>query len=110
MRRAENANKAMRNARKRGAGRVESINPLKVFARDGWRCQMCNRDTPQALRGTIDPQAPELDHLVALALGGTHTWDNVACLCRRCNQLKSDLPLDIAIERIAALLRAEAAA
>ena len=89
--------KALRNARTRG-NRAESVNPFKVFERDEWKCQMCGIDTPRSLRGTTDPRAPELDHLVALSLGGEHSLSNVACLCRRCNGLKSNLPLDRAIE------------
>lgn len=74
--------------RMRIAQAAESIDPIKVFERDRWACQMCGIKTPKALRGTNDPKAPELDHVVALALGGSHTWANVQCACRRCNGLK----------------------
>jgi 5-methylcytosine-specific restriction endonuclease McrA len=30
-----------------------------------------------------------LDHIVPLAKGGTHTWNNVQCTCRRCNAGKA---------------------
>jgi hypothetical protein len=29
--------------------------------------------------------APELDHIIPLASGGAHVWDNVQCTCRKCN-------------------------
>ncbi len=29
-----------------------------------------------------------VDHIVPLALGGTHTWNNVQLLCRACNGAK----------------------
>ena len=38
------------------------------------------------LKGTTDPRAPEVDHIIALALRiKGHTWDNVQTLCRECN-------------------------
>lgn len=67
---------------------VEPIDPLKVFERDKWRCHLCGEKTPRRLRGTYDPRAPELEHIIPLAKGGTHTWGNVACSCRACNGMK----------------------
>lgn len=64
--------------------------PLMVFERDGWVCKMCGCATPRASRGTYEPTAPELDHMVPLSKGGHHTWANVQCACRKCNQMKSD--------------------
>lgn len=78
--------KTIRRARMKIA--AESIDPIKVFERDRWRCHMCKRPTPRALRGSYAPNAPELDHIVSLAEGGSHTWGNVACACRECNGLK----------------------
>jgi len=74
-------------ARLRGVRR-ESIDPIKVFIRDGWMCQICGITTPRRLRGTIEPNAPEMDHIVPLAAGGSHTYDNVQCACRACNNAK----------------------
>ncbi len=76
--------KARRRAICRGA-EADRIDPIKVFDRDGWRCHLCGCLTPPKLRGTYEPNAPEMDHVIALALGGTHTWDNVRCSCRKCN-------------------------
>lgn len=86
-RRAEKKkHKAMRRARK--AIEAENIDPIKVFDRDRWRCHLCGCKTPRRLRGTNEPNAPELDHIVSLADGGSHTWGNVACACRACNGAK----------------------
>lgn len=74
-------------ARKAGV-EYEPVNPFKVFERDGWRCQICLHKTPRRLRGTTSDRAPELDHRVPFAQGGSHTWSNVQCACRRCNQAK----------------------
>ena len=81
--------KAVRRARTRGVV-SESINPVKVFDRDGWRCQLCGKPTPKDKRGSTHSRAPELDHIIPIARGGSHTWANVQCLCRACNQAKSD--------------------
>lgn len=79
--------KARRRARERGV-EADKIDPIKVFERDKWRCHMCGCKTVKALRGTYEPMAPEVDHIRTLADGGTHTWGNVACACRRCNLAK----------------------
>lgn len=85
---AKRIGKATRKARIRHASSVESVDPLMVFRRDGWRCKLCGCRTPKRLRGTTDERAPELDHVVPLALGGDHSYANTQCLCRKCNQSK----------------------
>lgn len=75
---------------KRRAAVVERVDPIKVFERDGWRCHLCGCKTPRRLRGTFDPSAPELDHIVPIARGGDHSYINTACACRQCNGAKSD--------------------
>jgi len=78
-----------RRARERAAS-IEKFDPEEVLARDGWRCQICGVDTPKRLRGTYKPNAPELDHIVALSRGGAHSRANTQCACRRCNGIKSN--------------------
>src|SRR5690606_14803487 len=68
----------------------EPVNVLLVFERDGWRCQICGKDTPQSRRGTNYSNAPELDHRIPISKGGPHTYDNVQCACRECNGRKSN--------------------
>jgi len=84
-----------RTSRKRERARlrlanVEAVDPLKVFERDGWRCQMCRVATPKRYKGTTHQRAPELDHITALARGGDHSYRNTQLLCRACNGAKSD--------------------
>jgi 5-methylcytosine-specific restriction endonuclease McrA len=84
-----------RTARKAGKARkraatVESVNPTKVFMRDGWRCHLCGGMTDKSKRGTMHPKAPELDHIVPLARGGEHSYANTACAHKKCNAAKSD--------------------
>lgn len=78
----------LRRKAKVRAVKVESVDPFKVFDRDHWRCQLCGIRTPKAKRGTIAPDAPELDHIVPLAHGGDHSYRNTQCTCRRCNHAK----------------------
>jgi 5-methylcytosine-specific restriction endonuclease McrA len=88
---------ARRIARKKERARlrtlsVESVNPIKVFDRDGWKCMICGVKTPRKLRGTYEDGAPELDHIMPLSLGGAHSYMNTQCACRRCNAEKSNTP------------------
>lgn len=79
--------RAKRRAITRGAT-AEDINPIAVFTLADWHCAQCRKSTPRRLRGKPHPDAPELDHVIALAKGGTHTLGNVQLLCRACNQAK----------------------
>jgi 5-methylcytosine-specific restriction endonuclease McrA len=74
-------------AKRHGVAR-ERVNRLAVFERDGWICQLCGRTTDARLSGTYEGLAPELDHCIPLALGGPHTYENVQCACRACNNSK----------------------
>ena len=84
--------KAQRRARQRGAD-SEAVDPMLVFYRDKWTCQICGSRTPQRKRGTHDPRAPELDHIVPLAMGGAHKYINTQCACRECNQRKGGVSI-----------------
>ena len=81
--------RASRKARQ-VAATVEKVDPYKVFARDKWHCQDCGTHTPRSKRGSYADDAPELDHIKPLSKGGEHSYKNTQCLCRRCNQEKSD--------------------
>jgi len=35
-----------------------------------------------------------IDHIVPVSLGGDNHHSNLQCLCRKCNSIKSDYPLD----------------
>lgn len=81
-----------RRARLRGSF-VERVDPIEVFERDKWRCQLCSIKTPKSLRGKSKPNAPHLDHIIPLARGGEHSYRNTQCLCRTCNLRKHAKPL-----------------
>lgn len=76
------------------AARVDSVSPFKVFSRDNWKCYLCGCDTPKSLRGTYEPNAPEVEHVVPIARGGKDAYDNVRCACRQCNSIKGDRTLE----------------
>lgn len=93
---ATRAMKARDKAKRRARiGLASLIDPVGVFERDGWQCYLCSIATPKELRGTLEPNAPEMDHVKPLAKGGGHSWDNVACACRRCNLIKADKELSL---------------
>jgi 5-methylcytosine-specific restriction endonuclease McrA len=87
---ARRADRKRRKAIQRGASNGIAVSPKAIFNRDGWKCQICTRPTPEKLRGTYKPNAPELDHIVPLSKGGPHTPSNIQTACRACNAEKSD--------------------
>lgn len=75
-------------ARKYGAF-VEAVYRKRIFERDGWRCQLCGKQTKQDAI-VPDPRAPVIDHIIPLARGGTHEPVNTQCAHFMCNSLKGD--------------------
>lgn len=69
----------------------EPVSRLKVFGRDGWKCQICGKPTPRNKMGRMVSNAPELDHRVPISKGGGHTYSNTQCACRKCNGDKNNL-------------------
>jgi len=88
----QESKRALRSAHKaiKRAATVEKVIPYRVFQGDGWRCYLCGCETPEALRGTYEPNAPELEHMIPLSRGGAHSYANTRCACRACNLIKGD--------------------
>lgn len=66
-----------------------TISLVKVYERDKGICQLCG----DKIYFDLDPndnKYPSIDHIVPLAKGGLHSWDNVQLACRICNSLKRD--------------------
>lgn len=81
-------------ARKYGAEYEHGISLRKVFIRDKGICQICGKPTDWHDYGWgnhFGPNYPTIDHIVALANGGSHTWDNVQLAHAICNSYKRDL-------------------
>lgn len=80
------------------AGRCvdKDITVLSLYKRDGGICYLCGRPTRledyTERGGTIicGDWYPSIDHVIPLAHGGLHSWDNVRLAHRRCNYLKAD--------------------
>ena len=80
----------MRRTRKRLNGKAEGdISLAKLYKRDHGICAICGKPVNMSL-DTNDNEYGSIDHIVPLAKGGTHTWDNVQLAHRICNSLKSD--------------------
>jgi 5-methylcytosine-specific restriction endonuclease McrA len=75
-----------RRARKYAVA-YEIIDVAKVAERDGWTCGVCCLPINPDLRFP-DPGSRSIDHIVALARGGSHTYDNVQLAHFLCNNLK----------------------
>jgi 5-methylcytosine-specific restriction endonuclease McrA len=54
-----------------------------VLIRDGHTCCYCG-----AVKGPMT-----VDHIIPKNMGGADTWENLACACDRCNNMKGNRPL-----------------
>lgn len=83
-------------ARRAAACRVgdKGINWSSVGERDDWRCRWCEITCNRTGGTHKNPRGATVDHVIPLAKGGTHAWDNVVCSCWKCNTEKRDLLLD----------------
>ena len=80
---------AERRHRKRTQKYVEGISWKTAVKRFGWACSACGVTCIRPL-GSNNPIEATLDHVVPLSKGGSHTWDNVQLLCRKCNTTKNN--------------------
>lgn len=95
-REAYNRRNAERRARERGAVVGEKrFTRKEVFDRDGWICQLCLAPIDWSLTGR-GRLAPALDHIIPLARGGSHAWENAQAAHSGCNARKRDR-LDVLI-------------
>lgn len=62
----------------------DQIDRLEVFESFDWVCHICNEKIDKTLRFP-DKQAATLDHIIPVAKGGPHTWENVAPAHAMCN-------------------------
>ena len=66
-----------------------SITLWGVYRRDKGVCRGCGRFLEFGENPNADGY-PSIDHIIPIAKGGLHRWDNVQLMCRKCNWLKSD--------------------
>lgn len=65
----------------------EHVDPIAVFERDKWVCQICKKKT----KPSDNPKHPlraSLDHLIPLSRGGPHLYRNCQCAHNKCNLSK----------------------
>lgn len=72
-----NEKDARRRARKLASPRIEKIDRAYIIARDNSTCHICEK--------RVARKDLELDHLIPLAHGGSHTADNLRVAHKRCN-------------------------
>lgn len=88
----------------------------KLYERDNGICYICGGECDFDDRQSTDghficgPTYPSIDHVIPIARGGMHAWDNVKLAHHLCNSKKSDilpgeLKLDTEIEEAYALAR-----
>ncbi len=82
-----------KRCRKYGVYYDPSVKPKMIFERDHYRCMICGLfcNTDDDTWGSFGPYAPTVDHIIPLAKGGTHTFENCQCAHAMCNSYKRDL-------------------
>ena len=94
----------------------KDISLKTLYKRDKGICYICGgkcdfKDhTKTNGHFTVGPTYPSIDHLIPIARGGMHAWDNVKLAHHYCNGMKSDilpseLELDVEINDAYALAR-----
>ena len=59
---------------------TEKIDHATVIAKANGLCQICDKP--------FNSEKPQIDHIIPLSKGGTHTYDNVQATHARCNRIK----------------------
>lgn len=72
----------------RAAEKFERIYRRKVFERDAWTCRLCMKPIDRDAR-VPDPLSATIDHILPLALGGAHVYENVQAAHFICNSAKA---------------------
>ena len=81
-------------AHKYGCDYDSSVTLKKLIKRDGLRCGICGRmcnPFDNTWTDHFGASSPTLDHIIPLAKGGSHTWDNVQVAHAICNSKKRDV-------------------
>lgn len=94
-RKRSNSSKGYRGrARKYKVPYVPGITLKAVANRDKGICQLCGKPvdwSDNTWGDSFGAMYPTIDHIVAMANGGGHTWDNVQLAHAICNSYKRDL-------------------
>ena len=74
------------------SAKVDKVEPLAIFERDKWICQICFKPINPKSIDPYDPQRVTVDHRLPIALGGSHTWTNLQAAHLSCNTSKGASP------------------
>lgn len=66
-----------------------SVTLKNVFDKYNGVCQGCGKKLTFE-SDVVGDDYPSIDHIKPISKGGTHEWNNVQLLCRKCNYIKSD--------------------
>ena len=82
-------------AKKKGVPYERGVTLPNLIKRDGLQCAICGL---MCIYGgdPLAPLYPSIDHIIAIANGGGHTWDNVQVAHRQCNSYKGARTLNTA--------------
>lgn len=83
-------------AKKNGTAYDPSVTLKKLVERDGLRCAICGgmcNWNDHSWSEYSGPTYPSIDHIIPMAKGGSHTWDNVQVAHIICNSEKGDRKL-----------------
>ena len=83
-------------ANRHGAILDYSITLLLVWEKFNGICTDCNKKTvhPNNIKYR-NILKPSIEHILPLAMGGNHIWDNITLLCLKCNGLRNKIMLSI---------------
>lgn len=76
-------NKRRKHVKAPSKFREQSFDRLAIFARDGWRCQLCGAKVQDERPAGMDSATIRL--LVPVQLKGKYSLDNCETACRQCN-------------------------
>lgn len=65
----------------------EWVERRRVYERDGWQCQLCQKPIDRTLKAPHRLSA-SLDHIIPISKGGPHTYANVQAAHLACNTVK----------------------
>lgn len=82
------SNTSRHERRAREEARIDRFDPLDIYERDSWICQICGSEVDPVILYP-DPWSATLDHVVPLSRGGDHTVKNTVLAHLRCNLIKS---------------------
>ena len=69
---------------------------VDIFERDDWTCHICSQEIDPALKHP-DQFSAVVDHVIPVSKGGSDTLNNVKAAHQRCNAVKGNRLLQVAI-------------